>query len=71
MGFRVKELHDGSRVPLVCNRFSDAQGDLFNELLSMPNVSMIEGTVMVVCPTFMSHLSMTFCKTRATHVIDT
>ena len=52
VGFRGKGLHDG---PLVCDRFSGARGDLFNKL-PMPCSFIPEAIVMVVCPTFMSHL---------------
>ena len=43
MGDIVKGLHDGPHVPLVYDRFSDARGDLFNELL-VPSASMPEAT---------------------------
>ena len=43
MGDNVKGLHNGPRVPLIYDRFSNARGDLSNELL-VPSASMLEVT---------------------------
>ena len=55
MGNSVKGLQDGPCVLLVYDRFSDARGNLFNNL-SNPSASMLEVNEMVACPTFMSRM---------------
>ena len=63
VGFHFKGLHEGPRVPLVCDRFSGARGYLFNEL-SMPSALILEVIIMVVCSTFMSHLPDEFLLSK-------
>ena len=55
MGDNVKGLHDCPRVSLSYDRFSDARGDLVNQI---PNIiaMMPEVTEMVACLTFVSHI---------------
>ena len=54
MGESIKGLHDCPPVPLSYDRFTDARGDLVNQI---PNtiVMMPKVTEMVACPTFLSH----------------